>query len=473
MLEFKKKFSVNEKLVFRLYPELAAESYTLLVKKVKENLVAAVISNNDKNSVELKVNDEIFLFSEAQGEKWVTKAFLMQRHSYPLVILSVAQEPWPLAQEVGEKPSSPDGDVESTDQAGFAGFNVDSQAGAAPIELDENDDDLASVPSITIRELNAEPTRASGQEAMRLGVEDLDGLPDIDTSELEAELKTDIEDMLEKGRVSFIPPHSIEDETALAEPLTAGMQGEAAEDDGIDGMTIEQGGSLAIGSFDEDDVAEPVAEKLAEPEEPELLETDIGEPVAEPGEPDDEESLYMPEAENDTPAEPDLFQDFFTVYLTPVEDWAAEPVGLDADISPGAKRALDALTERLERLEGALSSISGGGITVPPIATPSTASSRIAVVLGGLTEDGFKVVMEDAPISGERFIVEMEKQWRPPLFLKAVAVAESSLSINDILLVRFRFEGLDRAGRMAVWAYLDGRAGYFKSLTDAVKASEG
>src|SRR3990167_7067077 len=124
MFEFTKKFGVNEKLTFRLYPELAAESYTLLVKKVKDNLVAAVISNNDKNSVDMKVNDGIYLFSEAEGEKWVTKTLLMQRHAYPLVILSVAEEPWPQTPELEEKYPAPQDEIESTEQARAPAFGI-------------------------------------------------------------------------------------------------------------------------------------------------------------------------------------------------------------------------------------------------------------------------------------------------------------------------------------------------------------
>jgi len=461
MFEFTKKFGVNEKLAFRLYPELDAESYTLLVKKVKDNFIAAVISNNDKNSVDMKVNDEIYLFSEAEGGKWVTKTLLMQRHSYPLVVLSVAEEPWAIIpQREGKSPSS-NGDVESTEQADSTAVGAEDEAGPMAVKGDENDD-LASMPSITIRELNAEPERTSGQEGMRLGVEDLDSLPDIDTSELEAELNADIEDTLEKGRVSFITSHDIEDEAEVVAPLAAGTPAEPEEEDDLSGMTIEKGGILAIGSLDEEKAAEPVV--AVEPwAGPEILEVDVGAPQTEP-EPLDKESLYIPEAENDFPAASEVFHDFFTAYLTPAGDGVAAPIGLDADLSPEVKRALGALTGRIERLEGALSSISGEPVTVP-----LTASERIAVVLAGLTEGGFKAVMEAAPMSGERFTVEMDRQWSPPLFLKAVAVAESSFSVNDITLVRFSFKGLDEAGRMAVRAYLDGRAGYFRSLTDLVK----
>jgi hypothetical protein len=460
MFEFTKKFGVNEKLAFRLYPELAAESYALLVKKVKDNLVAAVISNNDKNSVDMKVNDEIYLFSEAEGGKWVTKTLLMQRHSYPLVVLSVAEEPWELTPQREEKSLAPHGDIESTEQEGSPAVGIEDEAWPMAVKHDENDD-LAYMPGITIRELNAEPERTSGQEGMRLGVEDLDSLPDIDTSELEAELSADIEDTLEKGRISFTASRDIEDEAEVAGPLAAGTPGEPEEEDDLSGMTIQKVGGLAIGSFDEEDGAGPAVETQAEPE---TLEVDVGEPQTGPEVRDDEASLYIPEAENDFPEASEVFHDFFTAYLTPAGDGAAAPIGLDADLSPEVKRALGVLTGRIERLEGALSSISGEPATVP-----LTASKRIAVVLAGLTEDGFKAAMEDAPMSGERFTVEMDRQWVPPLFLKAAAVAESSFSVNDITLARFRFEGLDEAGRMAVRAYLDGRAGYFKSLTDLVK----
>jgi hypothetical protein len=471
MFEFTKKFEVNDKLSFRLYPELAAESYTLLVKKVKDNLVAAVISNNDKNSVDLKVSDEIFLFSDSDGAQWVTKTLLMQRHSYPLVVLSVAEEPWAITSRHEEKSLSPHGDLESTEYAGAPVAGIEDEAGPIAVKPDDNDD-LASMPSITVRELNAEPERTSGQEAMRLGVEDLDSLPDIDTSELEAELNADIEDTLEKGRISFTPSSGIEDEQAMEEPLAVAAPVGPEEEDDLADMTIVKGGSLPIGNFYEEGTAEPVENR--EPVEerwagPEILEVDIGEPETEPEtEPEihvDEESLYILEAEKDYPAESEAFHDFFTAYLTSAGDGAAAAIGLDADVPPEVIRAIGALTERVQRLEGALSSISGR----PPTAPITAASKRIAVVLAGLTEDGFKAAMDEAPMSGERFIVEIDRQWKPPLFLRAGAVAESAFNVNDITLARFRFDGLDEAGRMAVRAYLNGRAGYFKSLTDMVK----
>ncbi len=450
MFEFTKKFGVNEKLTFSFFSGPGDEAYTLLVKKVKDNLVAAVISNNDKNRVDLNVNDEIYLFSEADGVKWVTKTLLMQRNSYPLVILSVAEEPWELAPDIKRQAPAPDGEIESAEQAQVPGID-ESEAG----------DDLTSVPGITIRELKAEPERAEGQEGMRFGAEDLDDLPDIDTSELEAELEADIEDTLEKGRGRFATSHDIEDETAAPEPLGEAIPDEPREEEDLSGMTIEKDASLELGLLDEEEPAAPAVEKR---EEPEPLEVGEDEPEEEP-EAGDKEYLYVPEDEDETPAETEAFHDFFTAYLTPIGSGAtAEPARLDVDVSPEVKRAIGALTERIERLEGALSTISGR-----PAAERVTAPARIAVVLAGLTEDGFKAAMEEAPMGGEKFTVEIDRPWKPPLFLKATAVAESSFSVNDITLARFSFEGLDDAGRTAVRNYLDGRAGYFKSLTDMVK----
>lgn len=450
MFEFTKKFDVNEKLAFSFFSGPGDEAYTLLVKKVKDNLVAAVISNNDKNRVDLNVNDEIYLFSEADGVKWVTKTLLMQRNSYPLVILSVAEEPLELAPDIKSQTPAPDGEIESAGQAQVPG-----------VDESEAVDDLTSVPGITIRELKAEPERAGGQEGMRFGAEDLDDLPDIDTSELEAELSADIEDTLEKGRVRFTTSHDIEDEMAAPEPLAEGISGEPQEEDDLSDMTIEKDASLELGILDEEEPAAPTVEKR---EEPEPLEVGEDEPEEEP-EAGDKEYLYVPEDEDETPAETGAFHDFFTAYLTPIgSGGTAEPAGLDVDVPPEVKRAIGALTERIERLEGALSTISGR-----PAAERVTAPARISVVLAGLTEEGFKAAMEEAPMGGEKFTVEIDRPWKPPLFLKAAAVAESSFSVNDITLARFSFEGLDDAGRTAVRNYLDGRAGYFKSLTDMVK----
>lgn len=467
MFEFAKKFGVNEKLTFRLYPELAAESYTLLIKKVKDNLVAAVISNNDKNSVDLKINDEIYLFSEAGGKKWVTKTLLMQRHSYPLVILSVAGEPWPQKPPHEEWTPVKSDDAWSPELESPPDLVVTDNAGPPAADRGENGDDLESMPSITIRELNSEPERPAGQDGMRPGAEDMESMPDIDTSELEAEFNADIEDTLEKGRVSFAVSNYMDDETAASEPLAAASPEEPEEEDDLSGMTIEKDSGLVIGNFDDDEAAaEPAARGL---QAPEPMEIDIGEPEAEPEARDDDNSLYIPESGSGFLAAPEVFHDFFTAYLTPAGAVEPEPVGLDPDVSPGVKQALGVLMERIERLEGALSSIGAHPVDVSSATASPPASGRIAVVLAGLTEEGFKAAMEEAPVSGERFIVDIERQWRPPLFLKATVVAMSSFSVNNITLARFSFEGLDEAGRMAVRAYLDGRAGYFRSLAEMVK----
>lgn len=417
MFEFSKKFGVNDKLAFRLYPELLAESYTLLVKKVKDNLVAAVVSNNDKNSVNPNINDEIYLFSEANGRSWVTKTLVMQTNAYPLMILSIAEEPWALAPDIEEETHAPVGDLESAEHAYPPAVNdVKSYpaAGKGTVKSDD-DDDLSTMPSITIRELTAEHERAQGQEGMRFGSEDLDALPDIDTSDLEAELDADIEDTLEKRRKSFTASPDVKDEEPSQEPLVAGLMTEPDDEDDLSDMTIVKDRSMEIGDFEEDDIA---TLEVGKPGEQKPLELDIVEPQGEP-EALDEERLYVGEveAEDEAPLATEPFHDFFTAYLTPV-------------------------------------------------ANPAV---RTAVVMAGLTEDGFKAVMDEAPMSGARFTVEIDRPWNPSLFLRAMAVAESSYSVSGITLAQFGFEGLDNAGRMAVRAYLDGRAGYFRSLADLAR----
>jgi hypothetical protein len=388
----------------------------------------------------------------------------MQRHSYPLVILSVAEEPRPFTPAIEKKSHTAGYDVESTERARSPAYDIDeSQATARPWEAQRKaEDDLKSIPGVTIRELKAEPERAEGQEGMRLGAEDMDSLPEIDTSELEAELDADIEDTLEKGRASFTASNDIGDEAA-AEPLADVIPDGLEEEDDISGMLIEQDRILELGMADEEDDAAPIVDQRMAPE-PLELGADEPEETPEALEP---EYLYVPEGEDEaeTPDASEVFHDFFTAYLTPIgSGGTAEPAGLDADVPPEVKRALGALTERIQRLEGALPSALG-----LPVPARVTAPARMAVVLGALTQEGFKAVMEVAPMSGEEFAVEIDRPWNPPLFLKAVAVAESSFSVNGVTLARFRFDGLDDAGRMAVLAYLDGRAGYFKSLTDIVK----
>lgn len=469
MFEFTKKFAVNDKLTFRLYPELVAESYTLLVKKIKDNLVAAVVSNNDKNSVNPSINDEIYLYSEANDRNWVTKTLVMQTNAYPLIILSIAEEPRALTPSLETKPRSLVGDIESTEQAHSPTISAGKSKTVATKETvkSDDDDDLTTMPSITIRELTAEHDRAQGQEGMRFGAEELDTLPDIDTSDLEAELDADIEDTLEKRLRSFTALPDTKNEAPSPEPLISGIVSEPEMEDDFSDMTIVKDRSLEMGDFEGDDEATVAVE---EPAEQESLELDIDEPQG--GlETLDEERLPADKVETEeeteeaTTSEPEPFYDFFTAYLTPAGNGVSELYGgFDADVPMEVKLSLDALAKRIEKLEGALSSISGR--PAEPVAKPAV---RSAVIMAGLTEDGFKAVMDSAPMGGELFTVEIDRPWKPSLFLKATAVAESSYNLKDITLTRFRFEDINDEGLMAVRAYLDGRAGFFKSLADLFK----
>ncbi|MBF0292318.1 MAG: hypothetical protein HQK86_09190, partial [Nitrospinae bacterium] len=166
-----------------------------------------------------------------------------------------------------------------------------------------------------------------------------------------------------------------------------------------------------------------------------------------------------------TTSAPESFHDFFTAYLTPTgNDGSALYEGFDANVPLEVKLSLDTLAKRIEKLEGALSSISGR--PAEPVAKPAV---RSAVIIAELTEDGFKAVMDPAPSSGGLFTVEIDRPWKPSLFLKATAVGESSYNINGVTLARFRFEDIDDEGLMAVRAYLDGRAGYYKTLTGLIE----
>ena len=94
----------------------------------------------------------------------------------------------------------------------------------------------------------------------------MESLPDIDTSELEAELDADIEDTLEKGRVRLTTFHDIGDETAAAEPLAEEIPGQPLGEDDLSDMTMEKDASLDLGLGDEEETAAPTVEKRTEPE---------------------------------------------------------------------------------------------------------------------------------------------------------------------------------------------------------------
>ncbi|MBI4667119.1 MAG: hypothetical protein HY751_12005 [Nitrospinae bacterium] len=482
------KFEVNEKIQFRLTPDPGDEGYVCLVKKTKDNLVAIVISNNDKSRVTLDAGDDIYLFSESDGEQWITPARLNQKQSFPLVILGITGEPFSISGEARRKmPPAPLDEIEKIDEdltvltapeetesleveppAPARGeYSLDTQA-EEPLDVDL-EEDLSAIPGITSQELSKEeePDNRQASIPMVAGVE-LEDLPEIDTSELEAELDADIESTLAGG-----PGDALNDEDSGGPPLMGARDDDLESlDEELSGLEVNKDVSLDLGDIDDTTIIVPPParerKRRVEPEprpEPEEEETAV---------------LFVPEVRY-TGAEQE-FHDFFGLFVTPLGEQEAgkisAAVGAGEEVSPGlsdsvisggldpvTRQAFTVFTGRLERLEKALVQITGEDNTTPT----ASAAPRIGAVCARLGDSYIQAAMDDAPLTGGRFLIEVDRPWKPSLSFRAVAVAESSFSVNDVTLARFVFERLSPGAGDQIAEYLEKRKAYFNALASLVR----
>jgi len=205
----------NDKVLIGLSADVEEEFFTCLVKKTKNNLVAIVVSNKDKDRLDIDSVDTLYMFSEWDGETWLTPMRVAQRHSYPLLILSQAGESERLAQPASTAPPAPpeelesidsDHAIEATEESAFPKSWGEIAAVAAMDETPENQFDgnpAQETPpqdELTEEEILSTPESLEATEMLSAMDDSLADLPDIDTSELDAELDSDIEKVIVKSQ---------------------------------------------------------------------------------------------------------------------------------------------------------------------------------------------------------------------------------------------------------------------------------
>lgn len=105
--------------------------------------MAVVVSNRDKDKVELSKGDEIFLFKEENAGVNATPAKLVQNNSYPLVILDITRpepqiEPAPALASVMEEASQPtSGGDESAGEAAEEPISLGMEDAVTEVSMEE------------------------------------------------------------------------------------------------------------------------------------------------------------------------------------------------------------------------------------------------------------------------------------------------------------------------------------------------
>ncbi|MBI5816281.1 MAG: hypothetical protein HZB29_11805 [Nitrospinae bacterium] len=431
------KFAVNDKLVFRLSPEQSAESFTCLVKKIKDRLVAIVVSNKDKSRVNLAEGDTAYLFSDDGAAKWVTPLKLAQRQTFPLMIFTINGEPSRAQTGSVENPPAPMDQIESIDtDLGTPAEEIPAVEVRAEDETpketfdgkmaDTEMDRLDEMVGVTIRELESSESPPKRQETMPWNPDMLEDISEIDTSELEAELNADIEEAL-----------AMEVEAGIAPPEPAAEAHEYSNEDDLKDMRLVHDRSFELGELDTDQttISPPKAEQPAGQEEPGLEVIESGAPPVEmeyhpapelmggddaysvPAQPS--EDLYVPESA-DGSEQPGTFHDYFGLALTWLDDKSGTTIktwGVCATLSP----------------QGAL------------------------------------IATDNMPPEGARGYIEVERAWAPRLKFSAVGEVESSFGVDNATFVKLRFTALSPEAVDSIRDYLENRMALFRAIRRIAK----
>jgi len=409
-------FSANERLSFALEDDVEAERYSCLVKKLKANLLAFIVSNRDKSGLRLAPGDPLYFFPERDDETWLLRLKVAQTQAFPLIIASLAADPAPLSRRQTKAPA-PLGNVERVDDDHLSpmpdsgpeprGHNGDAPAagyqpppkGAMAVD---------GIEEITMDDLDAAGEAGDQLPAGAIPTP-LDDLPEIDTSELEAELDADIEASL-AGIERPSRMERIEQAAPQAPPAPAA--------DELDGMTLSREG-LDIGELDETPSAAPA------------------QPAA--------SAAQSPRAGR--------FEDFFGLRLIPLTPQEAQRAGelltqgAPAPLLAAAKDDHSILT-RLDYLEGLLRAALSGGCG---------GSDAICLAL----EPGAIAVVTERPLNeGDRLLALVNRPWRPSLAFDAVVRAARTSQVENERVTLLVIEAISPAGAASIAGYLDkGAAG--------------
>ncbi|VAX14702.1 hypothetical protein MNBD_NITROSPINAE04-2364 [hydrothermal vent metagenome] len=467
-MDFSDLVSVNQKLAFSLTADIEAQQHRCLVRKIKGSLMAVVVSNRDKDKITLSVDDDIYFFHDLNDETCVTRARIAQNQSYPLVIVDMASEPVPISgPREPSLPSMLEG-IESVENDHLimpepvdepvAGLSDTESIGVEPVdETPENELLSELLYPVAQEETGGETAETDAGKSGELLVERVDiedvivlddelmNIPDIDTSELEAELEADIADSLEEK----VEEPGLEEKEQVYDSLE--KIDEVYADDSLEDMEIERSELLDIGEIggqeldsEADDLEEQAENRIQAPEAPK-------EPVGVEAEP---------------------FEDFFDFEFVVVDSETAEKLeGIINKYSSAQRFSFDA-AEEIEDLDftendGEDDAGVKGAFFLKNLLTRADRSENRAVRLGSAADNQLSFVSEisegrsdpirsaiclkidktgihaalDGPLpDGACVLLMVNRRWNPPLHFDAVAVLlDSESGADGISSGRFRF----------------------------------
>jgi len=479
-MDFSDLVSVNQKLTFSLTADVEAKQHSCLVRKIKGALMAVVISNRDKDKITLSVEDDIYFFHDLDDETCLTSARIAQNQSYPLVIVDMTGEPVPISgPREPSLPSMLEG-IESVENDHLVSEPVDEPVAG-----------LSGIESIDVEPVDETPENELLSESLPRGVEDAAGgemaetdagksgellvervdmddlivlddelmnIPDIDTSELEAELEADIADSLEEE----VEEPDLEEREPVCDELD-GFE-EVYADDSLEDMEIKRPELLDIGEIGG---REPVSEADDGAHESSESHLQASEALKEP-----------------VGAEAEPFEDFFGFEFVVVDSETAEKLegvinkysseqrfsfdaaeeieDLDSTENDGEDDAgvkgvfsLKNLLTRPARAENRTMRFSGNAADnqlsfVSQISEGHSDPIRSAICLK-IDKTGIHAVL-DGPLSdGACVLLMVNRSWNPPLRFDAVAVLlDSESGADGISSGKFRFIAIhsDDAGSL-------------------------
>lgn len=471
-------FIVNRKLFFGLSPDPEGDLYACLVKKIKGSLVAVVVSNRDKDKIDIDAADNLYFHGNWDGRSWITPMKIAQKNSYPLLILTVAGEPIPIAVEEEAEPPAPTEEIES--------IGLDNN-----LPGETEGEPLFGAPS-------ADETPEGGFLAPR------DEAADIESAE---------DEEITEDELQFEPPgpmvNAIDDDLSDAREIETDELEERLDEDIRETFGEEDEYGRADAAIDTENAGDDLSDMFIAPKNEELN-LDISDGPREPFGADDIESgggdifadtrIERP----DTPAyrspsqagraepsfedEEEAPHDFFGLYVHPIGGEMVEKVseairsgepplqgreaaasrprrgaGLPEDLEGPAREALETVISRVSRLEEMFSGDSGEAAGDEP-----AREERIGAVCLDLDEWRMTLAMEKPVEEGAFALILVDRPWIPPLRFHAVAEAESSRRSGDMSVTDFRFTAVSPEGREGITAYLSNRAESFKRLKDAL-----
>lgn len=480
---------VNERLTFRLTDDPEDTGFTCLVKKKKSGLVAVVVSNRDKNRLDIDTVDNIYLFTDFDEETWAAPMRVIQKRSYPLIILSPAGEAKTISgSKMAEPPAPLDeidaihsdhaveaSDKEEDDTIEYAeGLETTSALDETPegaFTLEQRDEDLMGTEEdLTDERLQAAPDSLETTELMPSVDDSLDDVSEIDTSQLDQQLKADIESSLKEER-----PMDDEPEEDLFT-----IENEAAAED-LSDMEIVEDQRISLGGIGESGsgFVSPDVESGGEMDM--FADTRIGTPDS----PMYKFPSHLGRAAG-TDVEAQKFVDFFGFALYPVDDEKAqelekavlrgedalktfsgkgsmEAFPLPANLDSPIKEAMEKVLSRITKLED---TVLGPGETGK---REKRALKKIGAVCLELNESGMRIELSEPVKDGGRALVIVDRPWKPPLRFDAMVTVDSFDIVKGALVARLSFDSITPGAAEIISDYLVEGPRHFELLKDVLE----